>query len=111
MKTHQQIDARGLALAGHIVARIDEDPSLEGLVKARETCRHWLDVLPETQHAPVLEWCAILEGQWRDIRSVLLDPGEYGVRLRQNSPFCGVLTHRERWAAMKEFEPDESQAA
>ncbi|MFT5241832.1 MAG: hypothetical protein ACI9X0_002820 [Kiritimatiellia bacterium] len=111
MKRHQQIDARGLALARCVVEHIEADPARQGLEKARQTCRHWLRVLPESQHACVLEWTDILERPWSDIRSVLLDPGECGNRLRQNSPFCGVLSNRERWTILREFEANESRAA
>ena len=111
MRTHQQIDARGLALARRVVANIDADPALQGLEKARQTCRRWLRVLPESQHAPVREWCAILTRPWCEIRAVLLDPGEEGNRLRQNSPFCAALSNRERWAILREFEANDSRAA
>ena len=105
------IDARGLALARSVVAHIEADPALQGLKKARQTCRHWLQVLPQSQHAPVLEWSAILALPWPEVRAVLLDPGERGKRLRQNSPFCGVLSNRERWTILREFEANESRAA
>jgi len=111
MRTHQQIDARGLALARRVVANIETDPARQGLERARRTCRHWLEVLPESQHAPVLEWSAILERTWSEIREALLDPGEQGNRLRQNSPFCGVLSDRERWAILRESEANDSRAA
>ena len=111
MRTHQQVDARGLALARRVVAHIDADPALQGLERARQTCRHWLQVLPASQHAPVLEWTSILDRPWREVRAVLMDPGEQGNRLRQNSPFCGVLSNRERWAILREFESNESRAA
>ncbi|MBT3295354.1 MAG: hypothetical protein HN383_08800 [Verrucomicrobia bacterium] len=111
MKLHQQIDARGLVLARRVVAHIEADPALQGLEKARQTCLHWLQVLPQSQHAPVLEWFAILELPWREVRGVLLDPGERGKRLRQNSPFCGVLSNRERWTILREFEANEPRAA
>ncbi len=111
MKLHQQIDARGLALAHSVVEHIEADPARQGVAKALSTCRHWLQVLPESQHAPVLEWFSILESPWVEIRAALLDPGERGNRLRQNSPFCGVLSSRERWTILREFEAHESRAA
>ena len=45
----------------------------------------------------VAEWGRILELEWEAIRPLLLDPGEEGRRLRQSSPFCGILSPRERW--------------
>jgi len=111
MRQHQQIDARALVLGRCVAAHIDADPARSDLDKARQTCQRWLRVLPESQHAPILEWAAILESSWSEIRNVLLDPGEEGNRLRQNSPFCGVLSNRERWAILREFEANESRAA
>jgi hypothetical protein len=35
----------------------------------------------------------------------LLDPSERGVQLRQNSPFCGILTAQERWAFYRKRKP------
>ena len=94
MKTHYQIDQRSLALARAVVEAIDQDPARVGLERARSTCRRWTLQSP----SPVVaEWSRILEREWKAIRLLLLDPGEEGCRLRQSSPFCGVLSPRERW--------------
>jgi hypothetical protein len=94
MKTHQQIDQRSLALARAVVAAIDRDPTRAGLERARSTCRRWTRYNPSPA---VAEWRRILEREWGAIRSLLLDPGEEGCRLRQSNPFCGVLSPRQRW--------------
>ena len=101
MRTHQEIDRRSLALARLIVERIDGDPERAGLEDARRTCRRWLT---GGDSLALREWLEILEGPWEEIRSVLLDPGERGQRLRQSSPFCGVLTPQERWEVYRSFE-------
>ena len=111
MRQHQQIDARALVLAHHVVAHMEADSARPGLEKARQTCQRWLRILPPSQHACVLEWCQILEQPWGEIRNALLDSGERGNRLRQNSPFCGVLSNQERWKILREFEANESRAA
>ncbi len=100
MKTHQEIDERSLAMARAIVARIDADPGRAGLEKARTTCKRWLD---RGGGPAVREWLNILEGSWEEVRRVLLDDSEEGKRLRQSSPFCGILTPRERWAIYRQF--------
>ncbi len=100
MKTHQQIDQRSLALARAVVARIDADPSRAGLARARSTCARWFQEHP----LPGLrEWLEILERPWEQIRAVLLDESEEGQRLRQNDPFCGVLTPQERWEIYRAY--------
>ncbi|MEO7795552.1 MAG: hypothetical protein ABIV06_12350 [Thermoanaerobaculia bacterium] len=107
MRLHEQIDLRSLELARAVVARIDADPERHGLERARKTCSRWLGSAP----APALEeWSRILVRDWTVIRSVLLDEGAEGQRLRQSSPFTGVLTPSERWEILRRFR-DESSAA
>jgi hypothetical protein len=100
MKTHQHIDARSLAMARAIVERIDLDPARAGLEKARATCRRWLE---QRSTPAVREWMEILQGPWEEIRLVLLTESERGNSLRQNDPFCGVLSPQERWAIYRAF--------
>ncbi len=98
--THQQIDRRSLALAKAVVERIDADPQRAGLEKARATFRRWLKSDPAPANG---EWLEILKGPWEEIRLVLLDESEEGQRLRQSTPFCGVLTPQERWNIYRSF--------
>jgi hypothetical protein len=107
MKRHEDIDRRSLVLARAVAAAIDADPRRAGLARARETCSRWQRQAPTGSGA---EWCAILERGWPEIRAVLLDPGPEGRRLRQGSPFCGVLSPRERWEIYRRF-ADEHPAA
>ena len=95
MKRHDQIDKRSLALTRRIVALIDADPQRKGLDKARATCARWYRDNPVPA---VAEWIGILQGDWATVRAVLLDESEEGQRLRQSSPFCGILSPKERWA-------------
>lgn len=107
MKTHQDVDRRSLSLATAIVAKIDADLDRTGLRRARETCARWMRTNPGPA---VVEWQRILTMRWEDIRAVLLREDQEGQRLRQNSPFCGVLTPRERWELYRRFDR-ESKAA
>lgn len=100
MQAHTDIDRRSLALARLIAARIDADPSRQGLERARQVCARWLS---QDDTAAVREWARIVAGPWEDVRLVLLDDSDRGQRLRQSSPFCGILTPRERWQAYREF--------
>jgi len=93
MKTHQEIDRRSLELARAVAARIDADPRRVGLDLARDNCTRWLRRSPS---AAVEEWRGILEGGWETARKALLDESETGARLRQSSPFCGILSPKER---------------
>lgn len=107
VKTHRQIDQRSLTLARAVAEAIDRDPTRAGLERARSTCRRWSCHNPSLA---VAEWTRILEGEWKAIRLLLLDPGEEGCRLRQSSPFCGVLSPRERWEIYRRI-AHEPQAA
>jgi hypothetical protein len=100
MRTHQKIDERSLALAQAVAERIDRDPQREGLLLARENCARWL----QKEASPaILEWQRLLGQDWESVRKVLLDEGQLGQRLRQSTPFCGILTPRERWEIYRRF--------
>ncbi len=99
MRRHEGIDRRSLELARAVVAKIDSDPTRQGLKRAAAVCERWL---AQSDGNPACrEWRSVLAGSWRQVRSVLLDESEEGVRLRQSSPFCGVLTPRERWSVYR----------
>lgn len=96
MATHAEIDSRSLAMATAIAERIDNRPELLDQV------RGWAG---RHDHPAVLEWRTILSGSWEDIRAVLLDETEEGKRLRQSSPFVGILTPQERWSFYPRLNP------
>jgi hypothetical protein len=103
VKTHQSIDNRSLTMARRIAAKIDHDP--DGLEHAREVCARWV----EQGNVPAKEWMAILQRPWPEIRSILLDDSDEGKRLRQNDPFCGILTPAERWEIYREAARNEAR--
>lgn len=97
-----------MALARAVVTAIDSDPARSGLQRARENCRRWISEAPSPA---ITEWLEILEREWGEIRALLLDESENARRLRQSSPFCGVLRPRERWAIYQRFESDDTRTA
>lgn len=103
MRDHRDIDGRSLALARAVAERIDADPHKEGLRRARQICARWCAT---SRASAAAEWELILAQPWDRIRHVLLDEGEVGQRLRQSSPFCGILTNQERWRIYREFADD-----
>jgi hypothetical protein len=105
VKTHDDIDRRSLTMARRIVAKIDRDPTREGLRHAREVCARWAGL----GNVPANEWMAILQRSWPEIQSILLDDSEEGRRLRQNDPFCGILTPAERWEIYREAARNEAR--
>lgn len=105
MKTHQAIDRRSLEMARRIVAKIDADPQQSGFAHAREVCARWV----AQGNIPAREWMLLLQRSWPEVRAILLDPSEEGQRLRQNDPFCGILTPAERWTIYREAARDEAR--
>jgi len=52
----------------------------------------------------LLEWRKILADSLENIIDQMVSPDERGRYLRQSSPFCGILTPRERWEIYESFE-------
>lgn len=95
MKLHQEIDQRSLELARVVVQKLESGDLAAGLNHVRGVNRRWREQNPSSLHE---EWATLLAGEWPTIRAALLDESEHGAQLRQNSPFCGILTPQERWA-------------
>jgi hypothetical protein len=53
----------------------------------------------------VHEWRALLQRPWTEIAAIITEPSETGARLRQSSPFAGVLTPAERARIYEAFGP------
>ncbi len=107
MKSHFEIDQRSLVLARAVADEIDHDPERRGLQKARETCLRWFRNNPTPA---IAEWLQILNQQWDDVRRALLNEDELGQRLRQSSPFCGILTPKTRWTIYRHFNHESKTA-
>lgn len=91
---HRRLEARSLALHCLAARKIDRDRRL--LEIARRNLRRWLRERSNRAPRALLEWDALLRRPWREIAAVITDPGENGARLRQSSPFAGILTDAER---------------
>jgi hypothetical protein len=91
---HRLSEARSLAMHALIARKVDRDPDLLAIAQqnlARWKKRWGAEVPP--WHA---EWESLLARSWREIAARITEPSEDGARLRQSSPFAGVLTQRER---------------
>jgi hypothetical protein len=91
-------DEVSLEMGRRVVARLRGQPAL--LQVARDNLARWLRLNAD---APALvrcyrEWLAILERPLADICQILSADTEEGRRLRQNSPFAGVLPPSEVWS-------------
>jgi hypothetical protein len=95
--SHLKHDNIGFALARHIAEGLQQHP--EWILLARDNLDRWAQ---QNAHAPSLlasyqEWRTVLERPVEDIVAALLNPADGGQRLRQNSPFAGVLPPAEVW--------------
>lgn len=97
---HRILEARSLAMHCLIVRKIQREPRL--LEVARRNIERWLRGSTRPPRA-LLEWRALLARPWPEIAVILTDPGEEAARLRQSSPFAGVLTPAERRRVYEAF--------
>lgn len=97
---HSRLDERSLALHRRIAEKVLAHPDL--LDKARDNLRRW----QQTEGSPKLalaEWEQILNGPTDQIAEFLTERPERATRLRQSSPFAGILTEAERKAIYDSF--------
>ena len=90
---HTRIDERSLALHGRVAEKLSSDPALLGI--ARQNIVRWQSA-SDTASPALAEWRQILDGSLTDVIALMTERSERATRLRQSSPFAGVLTEAER---------------
>lgn len=96
---HQQIDQRSILLHRAVAQKIRENPDL--LAIARDNLSRWVALGgPRTYWT---EWEALLAGPLEALLAFMVSPAEEARRLRQCSPFAGILPPRERWRIYESF--------
>jgi len=103
MRSHEWIDQRSLALDRAIAEKLRAEPDL--VDRARSTLARWVEQRQPTVPPVLLEWGEIL-AHWPlpRILDLLVSSEENPRRLRQSSPFCGILSPQERLAILKAYE-------
>lgn len=91
---HRIIEARSLAM--HCLAAQKIERNLALLDQVRWTLKTWRSRYGEDMPRALDEWQAILRRPWPGIAAFITDQGERATRLRQSTPFAGVLSARER---------------
>jgi hypothetical protein len=91
---HRLLEARSLAMHALIAAKIANDPAL--LCKPRRNLELWSARWGREVPRWAVEWRRILDRPWSEIAALISEPSENAARLRQSSPFAGVLTAEER---------------
>jgi hypothetical protein len=92
--SHRLLEARSLAMHAVIAAKIERDRRL--LNVPRNNLKRWRARWEEQPPVWHEEWSRILKRPWAEIAAIMTEPSEEGARLRQSSPFPGVLSVTER---------------
>lgn len=92
---HRRLDERSLALHRLVAERVLADPAL--LDRARANVRRWQESRGSPSFA-LAEWEQILSGPVGQVARFLVERSDKATRLRQSSPFTGILTEAERLA-------------
>ncbi len=90
---HNRLDERSLALHRLVAEKVRAAPELLDL--ARENLRRWQDA-QGTASPAYAEWAQILASPASHVLALLAERSERATRLRQSSPFAGILSQEER---------------
>lgn len=99
--SHRLLEARSLAMHAVIARKIERDPAL--LEIARRNLERWSVRRNSAEPAWLNEWREILNQPWQHVAALIAEPSENAARLRQSSPFAGILTNQERWRIHEAF--------
>jgi hypothetical protein len=101
--THESIDAISLEMGRRVAARLLQQPDL--LRVAHENLDRWsrLNADAASLLRCYAEWREILSRPLEEICALLNSDTEESRRLRQNSPFAGILSAREVWELKQQF--------
>jgi hypothetical protein len=99
--SHRLLEARSLAMHAVIARKIARDPGL--LEVARSNIERWRARQNSDELTWLNEWRELLNQPWQNIAALITEPSENAARLRQSSPFAGILTNQERWRIYEAF--------
>lgn len=96
--SHLDLDRRSLEMAREIARRLRANPELIQI--ARDNLDRWSKRNADRPSlmAAYEEWQQLLDLPVEDVCAALTAETDEGQRLRQNSPFPGVLSPQEVWA-------------
>jgi hypothetical protein len=91
---HRLAEVRSLAMHAVIARKIDRDPTLLDI--PRRNLERWSARAGESPPSWLQEWHTLLALPWPELAARITEPTEDATRLRQSSPFAGVLSETER---------------
>jgi hypothetical protein len=102
---HEIVDDRSLEMDRVIAGKIRANPKLIQI--ALTNIERWLanPDYSESNRQALMEWKNIIENSSVGVLATLLESSsDEARRLRQSSPFCGILTPDERQAIFQKYE-------
>jgi hypothetical protein len=108
---HEFVDDRSLEMDRVIAEKIRANPKLVQI--ALSNIKRWLanPDYSDSNRQAILEWKRIIETTTVAALVTLLESSsEEASRLRQSSPFCGILTPGERQAIFRKYETHRGRA-
>jgi hypothetical protein len=108
---HELLDDRSLEMDRVIAQKIRANPKLVQIALANTG--RWLanSDYSESNRQAILEWKRIMETTTvAELVTLLESSSEEARRLRQSSPFCGILTPGERQAIFRKYEAHRGRA-
>jgi hypothetical protein len=101
VRSHDWIDRRSLALHAAVASKLEVDATV--LALARQNVERWSRV----QGSPAIaEWKRLLDEEpVSEIVRLLRATDDNAIRLRQSSPFAGVLSAVERRRILRAHDP------
>lgn len=101
--SHRLLEARSLAMHAVIARKIQRDRKLLDI--ARENLKRWRRRWDDHPPQWLIEWEQLLAWPWPHLAALITEPSENAARLRQSSPFAGVLSDQERRRIYEAFRP------
>jgi hypothetical protein len=102
---HTMIDARNRELHQIIAGKIRQNPAL--IQQVQKILARWLRAMDQSErgYSSLVEWQRLLEKQpLNQVLDFISSEDEEACRLRQSTPFVGLLTDQERLAVFRKYE-------
>ena len=109
MINHQNIDLRSLAMDQRTAEKLLANPAL--VDRGLANLDRWLKTCSPGVRPVLIEWQTLLQRPLPEVILVLRSTDQRATRLRQSSPFAGLLSVSERTEILKRFPTWEPQPA
>ena len=104
MRTHQEVDARSLALHRLVAIETRRDPRRFNAAKA--TLARWRSTVCASSQPYLAEWERLMNLGMEVCLDFASEDSEWATAMRQCSPLACTLTNQERFAFLKKWQLD-----